>query len=81
MVAKIVRARPARITYEGLEIVEVACRDNAVESLGELPKALNAAEMDTARSTFRALFGDVKVDRTGTGYADLRLEAHCLQNW
>ena len=28
-----------------------------------------------ARSTFRALFGDVRVDRTGTGYADLRLDA------
>ena len=31
--------------------------------------------LETTRNTLRDLFGEVKVDRTGTGYADVQLDS------
>ncbi len=36
--------------------------------------------LETTRNTLRDVFGEVKVDRSGMGYADLRIRC-CLQKW
>jgi hypothetical protein len=43
--------------------------------LDALPKLLRGpAEIEVARSSLKDYIGEVRVDRTGMGYADLRLQ-------
>ncbi len=49
-----------------------------VERLGDLPKTLTPSELDTARGALKALFGEVRVDRHGKGYADLGLPTNMV---
>ena len=49
-----------------------------VERLGDLPKTLTPGELDTARGSLMALFGEVRVDRHGKGYADLGLPTNMV---
>lgn len=44
-----------------------------VEGLGNLPKRATPPEIETARKTLQSLFGIVRFDREGKGYADLAI--------
>ncbi len=50
----------------------------AVDRLGDLPKTLTPSELDTARSALKGLFGEVRVDRHGKGYAALGLPTNMV---
>ncbi len=50
----------------------------AVDRLGDLPKTLTPSELDTARGALKALFGEVRVDRHGKGYAALGLPTNMV---
>ena len=49
-----------------------------VERLGDLPKTLTPSELETARGSLKALFGEVRVDRHGMGYAALGLPTNMV---
>ena len=49
-----------------------------VERLGDLPKTLTPGELDTARNALKGLFGEVRVDRHGKGYAELGLPTNMV---
>lgn len=43
------------------------------EELGSLPKRPTPPEVETARKTLQSLYGIVRVDREGIGYADVAI--------
>src|SRR5687768_4074275 len=71
--AEIVRAETVVALPDRAAIVEQW--QTLVEQLGSLPKLLrNPNEIETARSSLKDYIGEVRVDRTGMGHAEL-----CLQ--
>jgi len=60
------------VTLPDISAIAAKWQDVA-EDLGNLPKRATPLEVETTRKTLQSLFGTVRVDREGKGYADLSI--------